>query len=149
MAIIISPVKGYNGITACVPFKDGVGETDSPYLIGWFKRKGYSVMDSTPAEAQAKAEAEAKAKAEAEAKAKAEAEAKAKAEAEAENEPTITPGAGGETGEISPAGGDGGSGSDPGGGADGSGDAEESVTRIPLLQKKVSRRPSILTRMPA
>ena len=86
---VYAPNQNYNGITATVAFKDGVGETDDLHLIGWFKRKGYTVVSpeeekaEAEAEAKAKAEAEAKAKAEAEAKAKAEAEAKAKAEAEA------------------------------------------------------------------
>ncbi len=43
MAKIIAPTKGYKGTSASVTFKDGVGYTDNPHLIDWFKGKGYGV----------------------------------------------------------------------------------------------------------
>ena len=42
---IYAPVKDTNGIYASVLFKNGVGETDEPYLIEWFKSNGYRVED--------------------------------------------------------------------------------------------------------
>lgn len=47
---IYAPVKDANGIYASVLFKNGVGETDEPYLIEWFKRNGYCVEDEICAE---------------------------------------------------------------------------------------------------
>ena len=40
---IYAPVKDANGIYASVMFRNGVGETDEPHLIEWFKRHGYKV----------------------------------------------------------------------------------------------------------
>jgi hypothetical protein len=40
---IIAPNKQYNGISAGVQFKDGVGECTDPHLIEWFAKKGYVV----------------------------------------------------------------------------------------------------------
>lgn len=34
---ICSPNKEYTGVSASVPFCNGMGETDDPYLIEWFK----------------------------------------------------------------------------------------------------------------
>ncbi len=45
MAKIIAPNKQYNGVSATVQFTDGVGETDNPYLISWFKAQGYEVEE--------------------------------------------------------------------------------------------------------
>lgn len=42
---IYSPNKDYTGISASVPFCAGVGETDDPYLIDWFKHHGYTVEE--------------------------------------------------------------------------------------------------------
>lgn len=42
---IYAPVKGVNGIYASVRFVNGVGETDNPKLIDWFKSHGYTVGD--------------------------------------------------------------------------------------------------------
>lgn len=42
---IYAPVKETNGIYASVLFVNGVGETDKPHLIEWFKRNGYRVED--------------------------------------------------------------------------------------------------------
>ena len=43
---IFSPVKEYTGISASVPFCNGVGETDDPHLIEWFKDHGYEVEET-------------------------------------------------------------------------------------------------------
>lgn len=45
MAKIIAPNKKYTGISASVNFVNGVGETDDPRLIAWFKSKGYEVVE--------------------------------------------------------------------------------------------------------
>lgn len=47
---IYSPNKDYTGISASVPFCGGVGETDDPYLIKWFKDHGYTVEEIKPDE---------------------------------------------------------------------------------------------------
>ena len=38
---IYAPVKNTNGVYASVRFINGVGETDNPKLIEWFKAHGY------------------------------------------------------------------------------------------------------------
>jgi hypothetical protein len=43
LAKIYSPNKDYNGISANVLFVNGVGETNIPHLINWFKEHGYTV----------------------------------------------------------------------------------------------------------
>lgn len=43
---IYSPNKEYTGVSASVPFCNGVGETNDPHLIQWFKDHGYKVEDS-------------------------------------------------------------------------------------------------------
>ena len=43
---IYAPVKDVNGIWASVRFTNGVGETDNPRLIEWFKKNGYRVEES-------------------------------------------------------------------------------------------------------
>ena len=43
MAKIFAPNKDYTGISAGVGFVKGVGECADPYLISWFKSKGYTV----------------------------------------------------------------------------------------------------------
>ena len=40
---IYAPVKDVNGMYASVKFVNGVGETDNPHLIEWFKTHGYAV----------------------------------------------------------------------------------------------------------
>lgn len=47
---ICSPVKDHTGISASVPFCNGVGETDDPHLIEWFKNHGYEVEETKTAE---------------------------------------------------------------------------------------------------
>ena len=43
---IKSPNKDYTGVSASVPFCNGVGETEDPYLIQWFKDHGYKVEET-------------------------------------------------------------------------------------------------------
>ena len=43
---VYSPNKDYTGVSASVPFCGGVGETDEPYLLDWFKKHGYTVEES-------------------------------------------------------------------------------------------------------
>jgi len=80
MAKIIAPAKGYNGTSASVTFKAGVGHTDDPHLIDWFEKKGYTVEPEESAGEKKLTKAEKKAaeeKAAAEEKIKAELAAKA------------------------------------------------------------------------
>ena len=51
---IKSPNKDYTGVSASVPFCNGVGETEDPYLIQWFKDHGYEV-EETPEKASKEA----------------------------------------------------------------------------------------------
>lgn len=44
---IYAPVKDANGVYASVRFVNGVGETDNPQLIKWFKTHGYTVEECT------------------------------------------------------------------------------------------------------
>lgn len=46
MAKIKSPNKDYTGVSASVPFCNGVGETENPNLIQWFKEHGYQVEEA-------------------------------------------------------------------------------------------------------
>jgi hypothetical protein len=43
MAKIYAPNKQYTGVSASVPFVNGVGETADPHLIDWFRTHGYTV----------------------------------------------------------------------------------------------------------
>lgn len=45
---IYAPVKDANGVYASVRFVNGVGETDNPRLIEWFKLHGYKVPLEEP-----------------------------------------------------------------------------------------------------
>lgn len=47
MAKIKTPNEQYTGLSAGVSFCNGVGETDDPYLIEWFKQHGYTVEAGT------------------------------------------------------------------------------------------------------
>lgn len=42
---IYAPVKSVNGVYASVRFVNGVGETNDPSLIEWFKTHGYKLED--------------------------------------------------------------------------------------------------------
>jgi len=50
MAKVFAPNKQYNGISAGVTFVNGVGETTDPYLLSWFKDKGYQVEENKESE---------------------------------------------------------------------------------------------------
>ena len=43
VAKVICPNREYNGISATVAFVNGVGETENPRLLDWFREKGYRV----------------------------------------------------------------------------------------------------------
>ena len=45
MVKVYAPNKQYTGLSASVSFVNGVGETDNPNLIEWFKSKGYTVEE--------------------------------------------------------------------------------------------------------
>ena len=47
---IYAPVKDTNGVHASILFVKGVGETNNPALIEWFKQHGYRVekCENTP-----------------------------------------------------------------------------------------------------
>ena len=45
---IYAPVKDANGIYASVRFVNGVGETDNPRLIEWFRSHGYKLSGKFP-----------------------------------------------------------------------------------------------------
>lgn len=45
MAKILAPNKKYCGISASVPFVDGIGYTDDEDLIKWFDEHGYEVEE--------------------------------------------------------------------------------------------------------
>lgn len=47
---ICSPNKEYTGVSASVPFCNGMGETDDPYLIEWVKKHGYKVEEDSTEE---------------------------------------------------------------------------------------------------
>ena len=49
MAKIKAPNKDYTGVSASVSFSNGIGETNDPALIRWFRRHGYAVeVEKTP-----------------------------------------------------------------------------------------------------
>ena len=48
MSKIICPNKQYSGVSASVTFVNGVGETNNPRLIAWFKERGYTVEKEKP-----------------------------------------------------------------------------------------------------
>jgi len=48
MAKILAPNKDYTGESATVAFAKGVGYTDNPHLIDWFKTSGYQVIEDDP-----------------------------------------------------------------------------------------------------
>ena len=47
---IYSPNKEYTGVSASVPFCNGMGETEDRHLIKWFKDHGYKVDEESNAE---------------------------------------------------------------------------------------------------
>lgn len=42
---ITAPNRAYNGMSASVRFAAGVGYTDSDWLAGWFRERGYTVEE--------------------------------------------------------------------------------------------------------
>lgn len=42
---VYSPNREYTGVSASVLFCKGVGETEDPYLIKWFRDHGYTVEE--------------------------------------------------------------------------------------------------------
>lgn len=62
MAKVYAPNKNYSGISASVPFVNGVGECDTPHILDWFRIHGYTVVEdgkAEPAEEAIELEAEA------------------------------------------------------------------------------------------
>lgn len=45
-----TPVEGFTGSSAGVEFVDGVGETDDPNALDYFRRHGYGVGSKAPVE---------------------------------------------------------------------------------------------------
>jgi hypothetical protein len=45
MAKIYAPNKAYTGVSASVSFVGGVGESDNPALLEWFREHGYTVVE--------------------------------------------------------------------------------------------------------
>lgn len=45
MAKILAPNKYYTGASASVNFVNGIGDTEKPELIDWFKKHGYKVIE--------------------------------------------------------------------------------------------------------
>lgn len=45
MAKVYARNKNYTGVSASVNFINGVGETDNPYLLQWFRENGYTIED--------------------------------------------------------------------------------------------------------
>ena len=43
---VFEPNQDYTGLSASVPFCNGVGETDDPRLLEWFRGRGYMVEES-------------------------------------------------------------------------------------------------------
>lgn len=51
---IHAPNKKYMGVSASVAFCNGVGETDDPHLLEWFRGHGYEVEEPPKEEAEQK-----------------------------------------------------------------------------------------------
>lgn len=47
MPTVNTPVSGFDGVIVGVDFRDGVGATDDPAALAYFRRKGYTVDDGT------------------------------------------------------------------------------------------------------
>lgn len=46
--------SSFNGIIAGVAFKNGVGETDDPRILNYFRSRGYTVGDQQPVQSSPK-----------------------------------------------------------------------------------------------
>ena len=44
--VVTAPNKNYTGESATVMFHNGLAETDSEHLAGWFRTHGYAVEES-------------------------------------------------------------------------------------------------------
>ncbi len=53
---IYAPNKQYTGTSASVPFCNGVGETNDPRLLRWFRSHGYEVEDLPSEKSEAETE---------------------------------------------------------------------------------------------
>lgn len=42
---IHAPNRNYTGVSASVAFCNGMGETDNPHLLNWFRNHGYEVVE--------------------------------------------------------------------------------------------------------
>ena len=52
MVKINAPNKEYTGISASVYFINGAGETENPYLVEWFRDRGYEVEEDSEEKAK-------------------------------------------------------------------------------------------------
>lgn len=87
MAKILTPNKDYSGISASVPFVNGVGYTDDEDLISWFEEHGYGVeVENTEVE-NTEVENKPKGKSKPKSSAKAGDESKDKSDDPGENKP--------------------------------------------------------------
>lgn len=48
MPRVKTPVEGFSGVVAGVAFTDGVGETDNPTALSYFRRHGYGIGSKPP-----------------------------------------------------------------------------------------------------
>jgi hypothetical protein len=48
MPKVFAPNKQYTGLSAGVTFVNGVGETDIPHVLDWFREHGYIVEEGDP-----------------------------------------------------------------------------------------------------
>lgn len=53
---IKAPEKSYQGTSASVSFRDGIGYTDSDYLADWFRMHDYTVTEEEEEKKAAKKE---------------------------------------------------------------------------------------------
>lgn len=53
---VIAKNRSYNGTSASVVFVNGVGYTDDPYLLEWFRDHGYLVKEELTPEENKKSE---------------------------------------------------------------------------------------------
>lgn len=59
---VYAPNESYTGISASVAFCNGVGETDDPHLLEWFKSHGYGIEELPKEEAEQEKEKKAASK---------------------------------------------------------------------------------------
>lgn len=56
MAVVSTPVEGFNGHVAGVDFVGGKGETDNEHALTYFRRHGYEVTEAKRARTKASAD---------------------------------------------------------------------------------------------